>query len=128
MGTPEMQPDPADRPTGEPTDYKVDAKPAKDFICSAQLLHLDREGRPLWFNGWIERHKHELSEFETVPFDVFARESKVVMAKGEYVSPWDIRNDNIVCLEAAELLEFSDGEREVLEMLQDLAKAETGVP
>ncbi|KAK6425018.1 hypothetical protein LTR95_016313, partial [Oleoguttula sp. CCFEE 5521] len=30
-------------------------------VCAPQLLHLDTDGRPLWFNGWISKDKNERS-------------------------------------------------------------------
>lgn len=133
MGTVEIPQYPTERPTGEPADVegegnKDGSDTAKDVLCSAQLLHLDHAGRPLWFNGWMERHKfieHKGSEFEPVPFDVFVKEPKLVPTGGVYTSPWDIRNDNIICIEALDPLEFSDGEKKVLTMLQSLAKGGT---
>lgn len=116
----------SDRPTGEPAELKEQEqeRSGKYFICSAQILHLTPSGRPLWFNGWMEKHKfleHKDSDFETAPFDVFVKEPKVVH-KGGWYSPWDMRNDNVMCLETEEPFVFDDRERKVLEMLQRLAK------
>src|SRR2546423_3035583 len=33
------------------------ALPGKYTICAPQLLHLDTNGRPMWFNGWVLANK-----------------------------------------------------------------------
>lgn len=47
-----------------------DSEPTNFTICAPQLLHLDTNGKPLWFNGWLlhnkfaEKSKKRFANFE----------------------------------------------------------------
>ncbi|USW55224.1 Putative alpha-mannosyltransferase, nucleotide-diphospho-sugar transferase [Septoria linicola] len=98
------------------------AKKASEAICSPQLLHFDREGRPLWFNGYLATSKDNDSDLKSYQsFDVFMREPR---EKGRATNSdvWTIMPSNVVCLEAEEHFPFTAHESTVLEMLLDLAR------
>ncbi|BFZ61966.1 hypothetical protein YB2330_003045 [Saitoella coloradoensis] len=91
-------------------------------ICSPQLLHLDRDGTPLWFNGWLAPNK-----FDDVPTPAAAlspsRKSALhfeswLKEPGE----WELLDSNICCLTSEERTEFTEGEKEVLGMMIRVAK------
>jgi hypothetical protein len=90
-------------------------------ICAPQLLHLDLDGKPLWFNGWVldnkfadKSHKH-FADFE----------SYVVEPQGwEGDDAWQLQQDNQCCLTTYGQLkfDFSDREKETLNMIIQRAR------
>jgi hypothetical protein len=97
------------------SDHEV---PAANFtICAPQLLHLDRDGRPLWFNGWLLNDKFTTSEYNR--FEAYMKEPREVTEPGA----WQLKEDNLCCLTSNETSTFSEDEEDVLEMIIDLAKA-----
>lgn len=74
------------------------------MICSPQLLHFDREGRPLWFNGWISKEKDSRTAWQE--FDGYVKELPEAGRKRKH-SAWTIFPSNVLCLEAEEFLPFS---------------------
>ncbi|EME47689.1 glycosyltransferase family 71 protein [Dothistroma septosporum NZE10] len=113
-----------DNPESEETEgQETEIKPSRSRICSAQLLHFDSEGKPFWFNGWLEKHKHdENSPLDFADFDAYMKEPSEVGRRPKS-SAWDIKPDNVVCLQSEEHFEFSNEESEVLEMIKDIARA-----
>ncbi|GIZ37322.1 hypothetical protein CKM354_000077200 [Cercospora kikuchii] len=100
----------------------VATKRASEAICSAQLLHFDREGLPLWFNGGLSKTKDEDDNFKHYqPFEYYMQEPR---EKGRAVTSdnWSIQPSNVVCLEGDEHFPFSAHTQSVLEMLLDLAR------
>ena len=99
------------------------AKKASEAMCSPQLLHFDREGRPLWFNGWLAATKDDEDEMNFQTFDAFLREPRERgrgrTSKDDDV--WTIHPANVVCLEAEEHFPFTAHEHSVLDMMVDLA-------
>ncbi|KAF2210560.1 glycosyltransferase family 71 protein [Cercospora zeae-maydis SCOH1-5] len=98
------------------------AKKASEAICSAQLLHFDREGLPLWFNGGLSKTKDENDNFKHYqPFEFYMQEPR---EKGRAVTSdsWSIQPSNVVCLEGEEHFPFTAHTQGVLEMLLDLAR------
>jgi hypothetical protein len=97
------------------SDHEV---PAGNFtICAPQLLHLDRDGRPLWFNGWVLNDKFTTSEYNR--FEAYMKEPREVTEPGA----WQLKEDNLCCLTSDETFTFSEDEKDVLEMIIGLAKA-----
>lgn len=80
----------------------------------------------MWFNGWIEKHKFGEDAFEGVTFEAYVKEPPVKPGRRR-ISPWDIKEDNIVCLAAEESFEFGEEELEVLGMIQNLARKNSEV-
>lgn len=89
------------------------------MVCSPQLVHLDRTGRPLWFNGWISASKDTLSEWQQ--FDVYLQEPPEVGTE-KRKDAWSIFPGNVVCLQAEEAKEFTSREQATLDDILDLAK------
>lgn len=85
-------------------------------ICASQLLHLDTEGRPLWFNGWLLKDKFaENSKKRFTSFEGFLREP----SKMREPSSWELGESNVCCLtvEPERKYEFTSKENEILNMI-----------
>jgi alpha 1,3-mannosyltransferase len=87
------------------------------ILCSPQLLHLSRDGRPLWFNGWIQDNKHDASSDVSV-FEFFMSEKR----KDNEWAEWIIGADNMCCLKGDDLHMMNDKELKALELIVDIAK------
>src|SRR5438094_232159 len=74
---------------------KTPPPPDTNTICGSQLLHLDVDGTPLWFNGWLLVNKFaERAKREFAPMTSFMMEPR------KPLSPdfWDLTTDNMCCL------------------------------
>jgi alpha 1,3-mannosyltransferase len=94
-------------------------------ICGIQLLHLNLEGRPLWFNGGIaenKNHDDHLTNFQK--FHGFISEPKE--ATSTSITPWDgweERDDgSIMCLHDDTFTPLSRKEQEIIDMTTDIAR------
>lgn len=87
------------------------------ILCSPQLLHLSRDGRPLWFNGWIQNNKHDASS-DISTFEFFMSEKR----KNDEWAEWAIGADNMCCLKGDDLHAMSAEELKALELIVDIAK------
>lgn len=92
-------------------------------ICAPQLLHLDSEARPLWFNGWLAENKFKsIEQRHFGQFDYFLPESQ---------SPddWQMQSDNICCLSRGldSLQRFNPDERQTLDMILAIARKSSGL-
>lgn len=95
-------------------------------MCSPQLLHLDMEGRPLWFNGWIQEDK-------------FQNDAKVPVSKFQFFTSerreddpnvfghWDLGDHNNCCLRTDRVHRFEDNEQEVLDLIISIARENRAV-
>jgi hypothetical protein len=105
----------------EPPAAKGNANPSSPSdtysVCAPQLLHLDRAGRPLWFNGWLLPNK--FTSKEPGKFESFIREEEGIMHDD---SLWQLRPSNIACLVSNKVFDFSDKEKQVLEMTIESAR------
>lgn len=64
-------------------------------ICSPQLLHLDLEGRPLWFNGGLVRNKFlDRREWRFGEWDTYLVEPREIREPGA----WFLGEANMCCL------------------------------
>ena len=99
---------------------KKTPKPHEDdvTICAPQLLHLDIDGRPLWFNGWLYQNKYAGRNRVGGRFDYFLKEPREVLEPGA----WQLKQGNVCCLSNRQPFEFSQEERNTLEMLIDFAR------
>lgn len=102
--------------TGEPT-----KDPGLSTLCSPQLLHFDRAGKPLWWNGWIATSKFKEDHGKMQQFDVYVKEPHQVL-KPENKDRWDIRGSNVVCLRSDDVTPFTDKEQGVLKMIREIAE------
>ncbi|KAF7183913.1 hypothetical protein CNMCM7691_004335 [Aspergillus felis] len=90
------------------TDEATGVAPEMYTICAPQLLHLDRSGRPLWFNGWLLPNKFDKDKnLEPSRFEAFIREPRELRDPGA----WQLRENNICCLTSEHRGEFSLDER-----------------
>ncbi|KAI4746460.1 hypothetical protein E4T50_03212 [Aureobasidium sp. EXF-12298] len=87
------------------------------ILCAPQLLHLSTDGRPLWFNGWIQDNKHQASSDISVQ-EFFMTEKR---KDGEWAE-WAIGSDNMCCLKGDDLHAFNDKELAAFKLIVDIAK------
>lgn len=100
-------------------DRKMAPGHESDFtICAPQLLHLDRNKRPLWFNGWLYRNKYAGTKRTLGKFDVFMEEPKDFLDPGA----WQLEENNMCCLSNTATREFTKEETTWLGELINMAK------
>ncbi|KAG9691984.1 glycosyltransferase family 71 protein, partial [Aureobasidium melanogenum] len=95
----------------------LDLPDQRIILCAPQLLHLSTEGRPLWFNGWIQDNKHQASSDVSV-MEFFMTEKR---KDGEWAE-WAIGSDNMCCLKGDDLHAFNDKELAAFKLIVDIAK------
>lgn len=94
------------------------SEPTNFTICAPQLLHLDFEGTPLWFNGWLLKNKFaDKSKKTFASFDHYLIEPK----DSREPTPWQLAESNMCCLTANEKHNFTAQEQQVLQMIMDRA-------
>lgn len=90
------------------------------YTCnSPQLLHLDLDGRPIWWNGWILDDKYE--DQKSVPvskIEVFLSEEKTTGEAPE----WAIGGRNMATLKSDQAYTFTDEEMAVWDMIVEVAQ------
>lgn len=85
-------------------------------ICAPQLLHLDRQGKPLWFNGWLLPNKFaEHKNQAPATFEAYIREPREIRDPGA----WQLHENNICCLTAEHKADFSEVEKSTLAMIME---------
>ncbi|KAF2148663.1 glycosyltransferase family 71 protein [Myriangium duriaei CBS 260.36] len=87
-------------------------------ICAPQLLHLDREGRPLWFNGWILDNKFDQDHPRLSTFESFMKERK----EGKKEADWRLEENNLCCLQSDKIYSFTQAEKQALNNIVAIAK------
>ncbi|KAI0453732.1 glycosyltransferase family 71 protein [Xylaria acuta] len=97
--------------------------PAETYtICSPQLLHLDVDGTPLWFNGWLLASKYaDRARRRFAPMKSYMTEPR-----GKAIDDddfWKLAEDNLCCLTAAAESKSDLGEEDLglLKMMRDRA-------
>jgi len=111
--------------TDTPQESEPREPPSNYTICSPQLLHLDLEGKPLWFNGWLLDNKFaDKKQKKFGNFEHYLIEPRDIREPGA----WQLEESNMCCLTTdAELKrDFSDKEKGILAMMINQAK-EVGV-
>ncbi|RMZ90296.1 hypothetical protein DV736_g2474, partial [Chaetothyriales sp. CBS 134916] len=100
--------------------------PENYTICAPQLLHLDTDGKPFWFNGWLldnkyaEKKQKKIGSF--VHYLIEPRDVRDPVA-------WQLEESNMCCLttDPDKKFDFSDAEKKLLEDM--ITKAtEVGAP
>lgn len=87
-------------------------------ICGPQLLHLGRDDRPLWFNGWLQHSKFAKDdEARPIEFLEYMKEPSDV----DDPNGWKLGSNNICCLRADSTEELSESEKDTLRMIVDTA-------
>jgi alpha 1,3-mannosyltransferase len=89
------------------------------MICSPQLIHFDLSGKPLWFNGWLSATKDDLQKWQD--FDVYVQEEKEE-GRRPAKEAWHIHAGNVICLEAAQVKNFTVQDKTRLDQMLELAK------
>ena len=79
-------------------------------ICAPQLLHLDRNGNPMWFNGWILMDKFDNMSQTLIDFQEYMLEPSDLRNP----EAWQIGDHNLACLTNDHSAEFTKSEKEVL--------------
>jgi alpha 1,3-mannosyltransferase len=88
-------------------------------VSSPQLLHLDINNRPLWFNGWILDDKFENDKHVNVStWEVYLSEVKETHEAAE----WRIGGHNMATLKSNKAFEFTEKEKDVLKMIVETAR------
>jgi hypothetical protein len=94
---------------GKESKDQVTAPTGTYTLCAPQLLHLDINGRPLWFNGGLSNNK--FSKQKTFShFEVYMKEPREIQEPGA----WEIGKNNRCCLTTDEVFKFTKGEKCVL--------------
>ena len=105
-----------DEPEPEPTSFE---------LCSPQLLHLDLDGKPLWFNGWLLDNKFaDKKQKKFGKFDHYLIEPHDIREPGA----WQLEESNMCCLTTDIHLkrDFTSEDKAILEMMINQAR-EVGV-
>ncbi|GAW17593.1 hypothetical protein ANO14919_070520 [Xylariales sp. No.14919] len=99
------------------------ADPATYTICSPQLLHLDVDGTPLWFNGWLLVSKYaERPKRRFAPMAAYLREPRHKAVDDDF---WKLTTDNMCCLtsDAASQADLDKRDLGLLKMMRERAEA-----
>ncbi|KKZ61503.1 hypothetical protein EMCG_03904 [[Emmonsia] crescens] len=106
-------------PDGSQTSLEGGENPKNYTICAPQLLHLDTNGLPLWFNGWLLSNKYaDGNERKPAEFEVYMVEP----TRPGNVDAWKLTESNICCLTADRTFPVDGSDQETMRMLIDLAK------
>lgn len=100
----------------EPEVPEEKKEPESYTICAPQLLHLDLDGKPLWFNGWLQDNKFaDKKRRKFGKFDHYLIEPRDIRDPGA----WQLEESNMCCLttDADLKRDFSKEEKELLEMM-----------
>ena len=106
----------------EEVEEDPNADPESYRMCSPQLLHLDLDGKPLWFNGWLLNNKFaDKKQKKFGKFEHYLIEPRDVREPGA----WQLEESNMCCLTTDPLLkrDFSKEEKAVLDMMVEQAKS-----
>lgn len=90
-------------------------------VCSPQLLHLDLDGKPLWFNGGLVRNKFlDRREWKFGSWDTYLVEPREIREPGA----WFLGEANMCCLTTDENMksELSPREKELLDAMVKQAR------
>ncbi|KAK6525398.1 hypothetical protein TWF694_005537 [Orbilia ellipsospora] len=88
-------------------------------ICAPQLLHLDLEGKPLWFNGWILVNKFEedVTKRKANVFTHYLRENPNPVYEPNVPHQWQLKENNNACLSAGKSYAFTEAEKGTLDSI-----------
>ncbi|KAJ8118639.1 hypothetical protein ONZ43_g3952 [Nemania bipapillata] len=103
-----------------PLDTEI-STPDTYTMCNPQLLHLDIDGTPLWFNGWLLASKYaERSKRRFSPMKSYLREPRTKIDDDDF---WKLATDNICCLtsDAGSKADLDEHDLELLQMMRDRA-------
>jgi hypothetical protein len=115
-----------DEPTPAPQPGPGENSPESYTLCSPQLLHLDIDGSPLWFNGWLLDNKFaDKSKKKFGTFKHYLMEPKTMREP----TPWQLHENNECCLtvERERMRVFSKEEKALLARMMEKAR-QVGAP
>ncbi|KAI1301097.1 glycosyltransferase family 71 protein [Xylaria venustula] len=95
--------------------------PDRFKICSPQLLHLDVDNTPLWFNGWLLVSKYaDRSKRRFAPMESYLSEPRNKLADDDF---WELTTDNMCCLtsDAGSRWDLSEHDLGLIQMMRDRA-------
>ncbi|TGJ86585.1 hypothetical protein E0Z10_g2154 [Xylaria hypoxylon] len=104
-----------------PLEASATPGPHTHTMCSPQLLHLDLDGTPLWFNGWLLVSKYaEHSKRHFAPMESYMREPMNKAIDDDF---WKLTSDNMCCLtaDADSKTDLTDHDLKLLKMMRDRA-------
>ncbi|OAX76987.1 hypothetical protein ACJ72_08719, partial [Emergomyces africanus] len=108
-----------DHPDGSQAPLEGDQKSKNYTICAPQLLHLDTNGVPLWFNGWLLGNKYaDGDQRKPAEFEVYMEEP----TSPGTVDAWKLTESNICCLTADRTFPVEGSDQATVKMLINLAK------
>jgi alpha 1,3-mannosyltransferase len=87
-------------------------------MCAPQLLHLGRDDRPMWFNGWLYTNKFAGDGRTIGQFEVFMEEPKEM----QQPEAWQLGESNMCCLTNAATRDFTLDEMAWLNELIKIAR------
>jgi hypothetical protein len=96
-------------------------EPESYTICAPQLLHLDVDGSPLWFNGWLQDNKFaDKKKRKFGKFEHYLIEPRDIRDPGA----WQLEESNMCCLTTDPDLkkDFTQAEKDLLEMMIQQAR------
>ncbi|KAI0877383.1 glycosyltransferase family 71 protein [Hypoxylon argillaceum] len=106
-----------------PDEETSTSPPATYTMCNPQLLHLDVDGTPLWFNGWLLASKYaERSKRRFSPMESYLWEPRAKLGDGDD-DFWKLALDNVCCLtsDAGSKADLDEGDLDLLKMMRDRA-------
>ncbi|KAJ6443989.1 C3HC4 type (RING finger) zinc finger containing protein [Purpureocillium lavendulum] len=91
-------------------------------FCSAQLLHLDADGRPLWVNGWVLQNKN--NEYEDWAYGAWKSYAPEPLPEDHEAIEWMLGGNNYCCLNitCGRTKDFTSGQQATLTALINKAK------
>lgn len=110
----------------DPSESDDPIAPTSYTMCSPQLVHLDLDSRPLWFNGWLLTNKFaDKKQKKFARFESYLIEPRDVREPGA----WQLEESNMCCLTTDNHLkrDFTEDEKEVLNMMVEQAREVVGI-
>lgn len=87
-------------------------------VCSYQMIHMDRNQTPLWYNGWISDKKRPTLEMRNLwEFEQYMIENPVLTGE----NPWTWIDGFKGCLDGWELVSFTESEKNVFQNARQAA-------
>ncbi|KAI0467556.1 glycosyltransferase family 71 protein [Xylaria cf. heliscus] len=108
-------------PEGELASELATPTPDTYTMCSPQLLHLDVDGTPLWFNGWLLINKYvDRSKRRFAPMKSYLSEPRHKAIDDDF---WKLASDNYCCLTASvdSKSDLTEHDLALLKMMRDRA-------
>ena len=115
-----------EEPEATPEPPKSAEAPDEYTICAPQLLHLNTDGTPLWFNGWLLDNKFaDRNSKKFGAFDTYLVEPRDIREPGA----WQLHENNQCCLttDRDKTFKFTERERGLMTKMMERARV-VGAP